>query len=72
VTSVFFISHEWYDGEYDHITDIAVYSSLSKAENALEKLKHNSKFINNKDGFTIDEYIIDEDEWKEGFFTYSE
>lgn len=67
---VYFLSHEWYDGEYDHITDIAVYSTQQKAQKALLKFKHCLRFRKYPDGFNISEYIVDEDNWTEGFFTY--
>jgi len=70
--SVFYLAHEWYDGEYDYITDIAVYSTLEKAEKALKRLKRHKKFKDHPEGFGIDEYEIDKDHWTEGFFIASE
>jgi len=72
MNTVFYLAHEWYDGEYDYVTDIAVYSTLGKAEKALCKFKNHEKFKEHPEGFSIDEYDIDEDHWTEGFFKASE
>ena len=64
---VFYLSHEWYDGEYDYVTDVGYYSTQEKAEAALRSIQVDEEFIEHQDGFVIDEYIIDEMQWKEGF-----
>ena len=68
--SVYYLQHEWFDGEYDYPTDIAVYSTLEKAETALKKFKKHPYFASHPEGFTISEYEINEDNWTEGFFIY--
>ncbi|WP_069988938.1 DUF7336 domain-containing protein [Massilioclostridium coli] len=69
--SIFELTHFYKDEDGDDIaTDIAVYSTREKAEQALEKFKKHPKFIDHPDDFNIDEYRLDEDNWTEGFFTY--
>ena len=68
--NVYFLCHEFFDGEYDIVTDIAVYSTYQKAAEAIERLKKIPKFIDHPDSFEIGEVEIDKDYWQEGFFTY--
>ena len=62
----------WYqeeeNDEEDEVT-IAVYSSLELAEEAREKFKKHPRFITHEHEFYIDEYKLNEPEWKEGFIT---
>lgn len=69
-TSVFYLSHEYYDGEFDHISNLGYYSTKFLAEKAQIKYQVEPDLIGYQDGFCITEYEIDESEWKEGFFTY--
>ena len=69
-SSVFYLSHEYYDGEFDHISDLGYYSTQLLAEKAQIKYQVEPDLIGYPDGFCITEYEIDESEWKEGFFTY--
>ena len=69
---VYYLSHEWYDGEYDYQTHFGYYSSLKKAKKAKEMYKKETEFIKYPDGFDIGKYLINEREWKEGFFSWSE
>lgn len=59
---------------------IGVYSSQFLAEKAVERLKDQQGFRDNfkivdpekdneESGFFIDKYILDEDQWTEGFIT---
>ncbi len=65
---VFYLAHEYYDGtEYDYVTKIGVYSKRQNAKKALSKYKGLPDFKEHADGFTIDEYDIDEDNWTQGF-----
>lgn len=68
--SAFLLEHSYEDGEYDIVTIIGVYSSEQKAKEAIEKFKNYSKFRAYPDRFNIDEYILDEDNWTEGFFIF--
>ena len=67
---VFYLSHEYYDGEYDYVTDLGYYSSRQLAEKALIKYQADSDLAKHPDGFCINECKIDKREWLEGFFTY--
>lgn len=69
---VFFVSHEWYDGEYDYISNLGYYSTLGKAEEAKEMYKRAPELIDYPDGFCIDAYKINKREWKEGFFSWGD
>lgn len=65
---VYFLSHEYFDGEYDYISDLGYYSTRQKAKKAMERNLKEPDFLNHKDGFCIDKYLINEKEWQEGFF----
>ena len=56
----------------DLVTDIAVYSTLQKAEAARERLKNHPKFKDHPDGFCISEYKLNEMFWTEGFVPFGE
>lgn len=51
---------------------IGVYSSKEKAEEVVGKYKKLPGFRYYQDGFNIDEYVVDRDNWTEGFITWSE
>lgn len=68
--SVFYLAHEYSDGEYDRVSDLGFYSSSENAEKALIKYKAEDEYKKYPDGFSVDEYRIDETEWNEGFFVY--
>jgi predicted HNH restriction endonuclease len=64
----------------DDVKIIGIYSSKEAAQAVAYRLKTHSGFrnfpniVNSKsdeqpDGFYIDEYIVDQDHWKEGFET---
>ena len=60
----------WYKDEESDDEDeviLAVYSSLRLAEEAREKFKRHARFIGHENEFYIDEYKLNEPEWKEGF-----
>lgn len=62
----------WYQDEENDDEDevtIAVYSSLKLAEEAREKFKKHPRFVTHENEFYIDEYKLNEPEWKEGFTT---
>lgn len=67
---VYFLQHEYEDKECDcdRETDIAVYSTFEKANQAKEKWMKHPKFIHHPEGFTISEYEVDgKGGWPEGF-----
>lgn len=67
---VYYLSHEWYDEEYDYISSLGYYSSYQMAEAALKKYSSFPEYINHQEGFCIDDYKIDERQWAEGFFSF--
>lgn len=69
---VYYLTHEWYDGEYDIVTTFGCYSSMKKAKAAEIQYRLEPDFAEHSEGFCIDKYEIDKMEWKEGFFTWKE
>ena len=69
-SSVFYLSHEWHDGRYDHVSSLGYYSSKKNAQKAMMFYQMSADFHEHIDGFCIDEYEIDKCEWAEGFFSY--
>ena len=69
---VYYLTHEWYDGEYDYVTTMGCYSSLEKAKEAEQNYRLDPDLVDHPEGFCIDKYEIDKMEWKEGFFTWKE
>ena len=67
---VFYLSHEYYNGKYDIISDLGYYSTRKSAEDSLSRYIIENENKNHPDGFCIDEYKIDNPEWLEGFFTF--
>ncbi|NLD49903.1 MAG: hypothetical protein GX660_22400 [Clostridiaceae bacterium] len=67
---IYYLQHFYEIEDIEIVTNIAVYSSREKAEKALLKFRNHPKFANYPKCFNIDEYKIDEDNWKEGFITY--
>ena len=64
---VYYLTHEWYDGEYDIISDLGYYSTHEKAEIAELQYRLDPDIKDHPDGFVIDAYEIDKMEWTEGF-----
>jgi hypothetical protein len=51
---------------------IGVYSSEEAARAAIERVKDQAGFADHPDGFHIDQYEIDHDNWSEGFISWDE
>jgi hypothetical protein len=70
MTSVFVLQHvhETADGTED-VKLIGVYSSRQNAQAAAERLRSAAGFVDAPDGFHIDEYRVDQDQWTEGYVT---
>ena len=66
-SSVFHLTHEWYDGEFDYVTDLGSYSAEELARKAKIEYQLDPDYIDHPDGFCISKYIIGEHEWAEGF-----
>jgi hypothetical protein len=61
-------AHELPDGS-EAVKFIGVYSSRPSAEAAIRRLEPRVGFAETANGFSIDEYEIDRDNWIEGFVT---
>ncbi|MFP5213353.1 MAG: hypothetical protein ACLGPL_08240 [Acidobacteriota bacterium] len=61
-------THEFGESTED-VKIIGIYSSRTKAEAAIERLRLKPGFSETPDGFTIDEYDLDLDHWEEGYVT---
>jgi hypothetical protein len=70
VSSVFLVQHlhEFADGS-ESVKIIGVYSSRDLAQAAIGRAARLDGFKDLLTGFSIDEYILDEDNWTSGFFT---
>jgi hypothetical protein len=66
--SVFVLQHvhSGKDGVED-VKFIGVYSSREKAEAAVARLGRCPGFLEAREGFHVDEYVIDQDHWVEGY-----
>jgi len=58
--------HEHQSGSED-VKFIGVYSSVARARSAVRRLRSKSGFRDCKQGFHLDAYTLDEDQWVEGF-----
>lgn len=72
LSSVYYLQHEWEDDLYYHTTDIGVYLNRENAISEMNKLicsddVEDKYFRMYPDGFTIDNYKIDEENWIYGF-----
>jgi len=68
MTSVFVVQHVHTrdDGEED-VKFVGVYSSREKADAAVSRLSGQPGFADAPDGFSVDEYRVDKDQWVEGY-----
>lgn len=60
--------HSLDDGGED-VKLIGVYSSESAARQAIARLTPLPGFSDNAAGFHVDRYVVDQDQWTEGFVT---
>lgn len=72
--TLYYLRHEYaIDDKYDHITTIGVYYSYKAAQKEKRKLKKEPEYKNYPggkyppDGFAIWEYVLDKDDWTNGF-----
>jgi hypothetical protein len=66
---VYLLQHSYVLNEADETKIIGIYSSREKAEMIVEYYKVKPGFSEHKDDFFIDEYIVDENNWEDGFVT---
>lgn len=55
------------DSGHEDVKIIGVYSSQTNADSAIARISKLPGFVDCKEGFTTDEYPVDEDHWTEGF-----
>jgi len=60
--------HEFDDGRED-IKLIGIYSSIENAQEAVQRLGHQLGFRDTPEGFEIDTYTLDQDNWTQGYVT---
>jgi hypothetical protein len=70
MTKVYVLQHEHVmeDGTED-VKFIGVYSTRENAQAAVTRLTQAPGFSDAPDGFHIDEYAVDKDQWVEGYST---
>jgi hypothetical protein len=70
VTKVYVLQHvHLLAGGEEDIKLIGVYSSRENAQSAIARLRQLPGFLETPDGFSIDEYQVDKDQWVEGYST---
>jgi len=67
--SVFVLQHEYEWCGSDEVKFIGVYSTREDAETTTKRLRNQPEFCDWPDGFSIEEYSLNEDHWAEGFST---
>lgn len=67
MVSVFLLQHNYEVENLEETKIIGIYSTREKAEVIIRKYQGLPGFKLYPDGFYIDEYNIDEDNWTEGF-----
>ena len=73
MNSVFVLQHvNTSDDGAEDVKFIGVYSTRENALAAVERLSCVPGFTDAQDGFHIDEYVLDRDQWTEGFVHLSE
>ncbi len=71
--TVFLLEHSYEVDEIDNTKTIGIYSSKEKAKETIKRYIQLPGFKDYPtECFTIDEYKLDEDNWKEGFFKWDE
>jgi len=69
---LFVVQHlHFLDGGEENVKFIGVYSTRDAAQAAVDRLKLKPGFRDTPDGFSIDPYTLDEDNWTEGYVTLS-
>ena len=64
--------HETPNGDDEDVKMIGVYSSEQKAQEAIARVVKAPGFREHPDGFHIDAYEVDRDNWTEGFTSWDE
>jgi hypothetical protein len=70
MASVFVVQHVHAQGDgVEDVKFIGVYSSREKADVAVARLSRLPGFSDAQDGFHVDEYPVDQDQWVKGYVT---
>lgn len=64
---VYLLEHSRIDGEEENYKTLGIFSSIEKAEAAIQLLKGKPGFKDYPDGFNIDRYEVDKIFWVDGF-----
>jgi hypothetical protein len=59
-------SHEFED-DAEYVKTIGIYYSLDNLQMAINYLKSKPGFVDMPDNFIVEEYIVDNNYWEEGF-----
>ena len=65
--NVYIVHHVRKTSEEEDIKLIGVYSTASRAQGAVDRLRSAEGFKSHPDGFTVSPYVLDQDHWTEGF-----
>jgi hypothetical protein len=68
--TIFILTHEYELDGYDTLKVLGVYSERALAEQAQARFETEPGFCEHKDGFVIEESLIDKDLRSGGFITY--
>lgn len=69
---VYRLTHQFPDPDedgFDRYFELGLFSARSRAESAVEQLRRKPGFRDYPDGFTIDEMLVDQICWEEGFIS---
>lgn len=66
---VFVVHHAYESDGAEESKLIGVYSSRDAAEQAVARARTLPGFVDHPDGFSVDDYVLDEDHWTQGFVT---
>jgi len=64
--------HQAANGDDEDIKLIGVYSSETAASDAVARLKLKPGFRDHPQGFHVERYEVDRDQWTEGFISWAE
>ena len=68
MNEVYFVQHENIENDYiEEPRTIGIYSSEQLAQEAIERAKKLSGFGDYPEGFQIIKYVLDKDQWIQGF-----
>ena len=70
--AVYSLTHESYDGVYDHVTRIGVYATRKKAVRTWLRVRKSRRFRRHPTGFSLLEERIGVVGWEEGFTGFDE